>query len=96
MSMNNKVREYIVKITGLAYDVNSKTNHDVFVDFAGHVDSITVRVDLGGWNKDKDEDYKWSAYFDKPEEWSDGEGTPDQFEKTARDVIHYLKELLET
>lgn len=82
---NKKIREYIVKITGLVHDINSQRKHHIFLDYSGHVNQLSVSVYINGWIEDKESDYKWSVYWDK--------GWETDFEKNCKDVIKYLKNL---
>ena len=76
-----KQREYIVKILGLAYDVNSKGKDHIFVRFSGHVNQIEVDIHIGGWDKEKDYDKQFSFYLDE------------DFEQPAKECIKFLKSL---
>ena len=62
--MNNKqIREYMVKISGLVFDVNTKTNHDVFLDFSGHVNQLAFNYHKNGWKRDADAAFSMSTYI---------------------------------
>lgn len=82
--MNKKAREYIVKLTGLAHDININTDHDVWIDMAGHVNQFTVRYHKNGWKEGEDETYRQEFYFD------DGEID----EEKAKSMLEELRSLL--
>ena len=44
--------DLILEITALAMKANRVTNHDFFIDFSGHVNSINVYYIENGWVKD--------------------------------------------
>ncbi len=72
-----QIRANLVVITDLAFEVSTTTAHDVFVDYAGHVNSLSVRVHEGGWNrikcecgeyKGKNADKNYMVYLNEDEE----------------------------
>ena len=82
------IDDLIVEIMLLALLVNRETNHSVFFEFHGHVNSIGVQIHFNGWKADKDSDYLKCFYID------DDILSPDRFEKCGK-IIAKLKELLE-
>lgn len=50
--MNQKVKDLIQKIVGLAAEKSITTKASVFVDFDGNVQSLAVRVYRNGWNRE--------------------------------------------
>lgn len=57
-------------ITEKALQVNLAGNHHVFVELAGHVNSITVRAYKGGWSEEVAElgpTYTCHCYYDSEE-----------------------------
>lgn len=59
--------QIIGEIMALGAIINDKTESDVFLDFQGHVDSLTIRVFLEGWKEGKDNDIYEELYIDKPD-----------------------------
>lgn len=58
--------ELINQIVANAVQVNLQGNHHVFVDIAGHVNSIRVSIYVGGWsmaNWDADPTYNRQCYY---------------------------------
>ena len=51
--MIEAMHDLIGKLTSLAYKVTNTTNADVFIDYSGHVNYITVRVYKDGWDTEK-------------------------------------------
>jgi hypothetical protein len=47
--MSSVVKKLIGEITELAYEVNNKTKHDVFVTYSGHVNCIEVNYHVNGY-----------------------------------------------
>ena len=46
--MNYKLKQMVAKLLKLAIRVSEETVHDVFVDYAGHVGWLDVKVYIGG------------------------------------------------
>lgn len=53
----------IKQIMGLALRVNRETKHSVFVEFAGHVDSLVVSAYAGGYKSEEYPDYDWTVWL---------------------------------
>ncbi len=49
--MNQKVKELIQKIVGLAAEKSITTKSSVFADFDGNAQILTVRVYRNGWDR---------------------------------------------
>lgn len=49
--MNKETQELLAKIMSLAYEVNEKTNNDVFIRFSGHVNAVDVEWHPNGWDR---------------------------------------------
>lgn len=43
--------------------INAQGKHHFFFDFSGHIDGITVRGFMGGWEKDKDKLFGGTVYL---------------------------------
>lgn len=62
--MNNKKKlELAQQILTQAIEISSNSSIDVFVDFASHVNLITVKVFLNGWSEGVREDYRKDIWF---------------------------------
>jgi len=85
MKNNKKIREYIVKIMGLAYDINMQGKYHMFVNFSGHVNDIVVSHYGGLWKSGKSLEYRKQFNFDGMDHFD---------EKTAQSIIKHLKQLL--
>ena len=59
------MEELLQKIILKAYEVNEKTEHTVFVNFMGHVNSFEVQICLNGWVGDKSPDIRLETYLEK-------------------------------
>lgn len=57
------MEELLQKIIIKAYEVSKNTKHDVFVDFAGHVNSLRVYVCLDGYEEHKSFDTTMETYL---------------------------------
>lgn len=53
----------IKQLMGLALRVNRETKHSVFVEFAGHVDSLVVSAYAGGYKSEEYPDYDWTVWL---------------------------------
>ena len=59
------MEELLQKIILKAYNINENTEHTVFVDFSGHVESFEIKVYLNGWKEYKKVDIKLEVYLDE-------------------------------
>lgn len=50
--MSKDIKKLLSDIQTLAIEITTKTKHDVFVDYAGHVNTINIRICYGGWVPD--------------------------------------------
>ena len=57
------MEELLQKIMLKAYEVSKNTKHDVLVDFAGHVNSLSVYVYLNGYEEHKRFDITMETYL---------------------------------
>ena len=60
----------------------SVEQHDIFVSYAAHVESIEIRICLNGWVAGRDFDYSRVYYIDDP-------SCP-----TVEEMIKHIKEFL--
>lgn len=44
-----KIKSYVGKIVSLSIEVGMLTEHDVFIDYSGHVKSLDIDIHIGGW-----------------------------------------------
>ena len=58
MSQNSEI---IKNIFSEALDISANSKVDVFFEYAAHVESITIRVYLNGWDYHKDQDFYGEA-----------------------------------
>ena len=58
----NKKMQLVLDIMKLAVEISKNTEADVFVDYSGHVDQLSVRIYKGGWEKGK-EHYRKDIYL---------------------------------
>lgn len=59
--MNKKVIKELQKLLALCMEINEKTEHNIFFECSGHIDTFSVRVYENGWHKEKDA--KWLTQF---------------------------------
>lgn len=60
---NEKTLELVRSILTQAIEISHNSIIDVFVDYASHVDSITVRVYLKGWSENLEKDFYRYVYL---------------------------------
>lgn len=76
----DKKMQLVLDIMQLGVEISKNTKTDVFVDYAGPVDQILVRIYVGGWGKEK-EHYNRNVYLDETEH------------RTEEDIIDVLEEI---
>lgn len=88
--MKKSIKEKVLEIMALALEFNcSEAGSDntnkkpaFFVDYAGHVNYLTVKVYKNGWGKDVESDmYEMLLIHDR------------MYEKKLDDIIEYMKEV---
>lgn len=52
--MSKDIKKLLADIQVLAIEVTTKTKHDVFTRYAGHVNTIVVNIHYGGWSSGDD------------------------------------------
>ncbi len=57
-------KELILKIMERALEINSRERNTIFINYYGHVDSISIQIHTNGWEKDKDPDYSKDIYIE--------------------------------
>jgi hypothetical protein len=60
----NKKMQLVLDIMQLGVEISENTKTDVFVEYAGHVDHLSMRIYEDGWEKDKEEYYSRNVYLD--------------------------------
>ena len=58
----NKIMQLVLDIMRLGVEISKNTKTDVFVEYSGHVDLLSVRIYEDGWEKDK-EHYSKDIYL---------------------------------
>ena len=76
----NKKMQLVLDIMKLGVEISKNTTTDVFVEYSGHVDSLSVRIYVDGWEKDK-EHYSRDVYLNETEH------------RTEEDIIETLEEI---
>lgn len=76
----NKKMQLVLDIMKLGVEISQNTTADVFVDYSGHVNQLSVRIYVGGWEKDK-EYYIRNVYLNEAED------------RTEEDIIDVLEEI---
>lgn len=64
MTNKRKKLELVQRILKQALEISTNTSIDVFVDYASHVKSISVKVFLKGWCNQNNPDLNESIYID--------------------------------
>jgi hypothetical protein len=59
----NKKMQLVLDIMQLGVEISQNTTTDVFVEYAGHVDGLYVRIYESGW-EDGEEHYSRIVYLD--------------------------------
>ena len=47
----NKIMQLVLDIMRLGVEISQNTTTDVFVEYSGHVDQLSVRIYESGWEK---------------------------------------------
>lgn len=57
--MKDEAKEFLIlKIMAKAYEISTKTQCDVFVRFAGHVNALDIEIFEDGWSEQNDGENK--------------------------------------
>lgn len=81
---NKKLRAKINELFNFAFDLKEQ-GHDLFIDYAPHVNSLSIRLHINGWYTNKYPNYAQILYFDV---WP--KFTPDSCTK----MINEIKEII--
>lgn len=76
----NKIMQLVLDIMQLGVEISKSTKTDVFVDYSGHVDQLSVRIYESGWKKSK-EHYSKDIYLNT------------EAYQTEEDIIEALEEI---
>lgn len=87
MKTNKKELELVRSILSQAIEISSNTNIDVFVNYSGHVDYLSIAVHLQGWNIENKADYRNEIWFSIDNE--------DHCKKQLIEVLKYFKVIQE-
>lgn len=79
--INNKKIALVTAITGLALEITSNSDIDIFLDFASHVKYFSIKVVLNGWNHNGE--YETDLYKTLYLDW--------ECEKELQEILDYLK-----
>ncbi len=55
MKISNETITLITRIQNLCIQISQTTEHDAFFDYAGHVNGVSVSVNVGGFTLENDE-----------------------------------------
>ena len=47
--MEDKIKKLISKIIEKAYEISTQTEHDVFIEYFGHANSLFIEICKNGW-----------------------------------------------
>jgi len=45
-----KVKKLLGKLIGLVYEVNTKKDTDIFIDYSPHINGMAIKIYKHGWN----------------------------------------------
>ena len=78
--INNKKIDLVRSILSLSINITNNSNVDVFCDYSGHTNGLSIRVLLNGWKAESTHiDYHKIIYLDRCKE------------QTLEEIIDYLK-----
>lgn len=76
----DKITELVLDIMKLGVEISKNTKTDVFVEYAGHVDQLSVQIFENGW-ENREEYYDRDVYLDTTKT------------RTEADIIEALNEI---
>lgn len=83
--LNRTVKEKILKIMELGFEVNSREKNTVFIRFSGHCEIFEVSIHSKGWKEGLGADFFKDIYFGS---WSENEAR-----KKLDEIIEKLEKL---
>lgn len=75
--------QLILKIIEKAYEISTKTNHDVLAIYCGSVNTLDLQISKNGWKYGEKKEYK--------EIWLNEETALDELKKVLEDLKGYEK-----
>lgn len=79
------MKELLQKIIIKAYEITMNTKHDVFVDYAGHVNGVHIFIYEDGWKPNKEMSFSKDIYLNI-------KNTRKELEKVLDILEEYYKE----
>lgn len=80
-------KELILRIIEKSLEVNSREKNTVFINYYGHVNSISIQIHTNGWKENEHPDYSKNLYLDnRPYK---------QNEKELNEILEYLDKIKE-
>lgn len=77
----DKKMQLVLDIMRLGVEISKNTEADVFVNYSGHVDLLSVMIFYSGWSDGRSADYKKEIYLDVAKR------------RTEEDIIETLSEI---
>jgi uncharacterized protein (DUF849 family) len=87
----NKIMKLVLDIMQLGVEISKNTKTDVFVEYSGHVDQLSVRIYDDGWKKSM-EPYDRYVYLNT--ETYQEEGIIEILEEIYAELSKYKEELI--
>ena len=78
-------KELILEIIKKALEINSRQRNTIFINYYGHVNSISIQLHTNGWNQYEKADYSKDIYMEN--------NSHEQNEKELKEILEKLKEL---
>ena len=79
------MEKLIREIMGKAFKISKTTNTDVFVEYHGHVNVISITIFKDGWKKGKEALYSKDIYMNRY--------SNEEVEKILKEVLAELQEI---
>ncbi|AUR95686.1 hypothetical protein NVP1210O_64 [Vibrio phage 1.210.O._10N.222.52.C2] len=85
MKLSNETLTLITRMQNLCIEISQTTEHDAFFDYAGHVNAISVSLNIGGFSLGNDilERLMWLGQV--------SDESQDEFKKCISALEGYLK-----
>jgi hypothetical protein len=87
----NKKMQLVLDIMQLGVEISQNTTTDVFVEYSGHVDQLSVRIYEDGWKKNK-KHYSKDIYLNT-KAYQTEEGIIETLEEIYAELSKYKEEL---
>ena len=82
-------RDKILKIMGLALDISTNSDVDVFLCYSPHCDLLEVRVFLEGWKREESCDKSFRTYINV-----DDYRSVDDINNVLDEILNYLEKMV--